>query len=69
MLTQKRIGVPSITSLSIGAIEGEKISNDQEMIQSDPTRNFMSKSRIFLLHNLFSAIILCKFLEMIMLIS
>ena len=32
-------------------------------------RNLMSKSRIFVIHNLFSAMVLCNLLEMIMLIS
>ena len=54
MLTQKRIGLASITSLSMGAREGSKVScvNIQNPF----------------IHNLFSANILCNFLEMIMLI-
>ena len=54
MLTQKRIEVAGITSLSMGAHEGSKVScvNIQNLF----------------IHNLFSAIILCDFLETIMLI-
>ena len=54
MLTQNRIGVASI-SHSIGPMRGSKES--------------YVKSRIFAIHNLFSAIILRNLLEMKILIS
>ena len=55
MLTQKRIGVASITSLSMGAHDVSKVSC--VYIQN------------LFIHNLFSAFILCNFLETIMLIT
>ena len=54
MLTQKRIGVASITSLSMGDHDGSKVS-------------CVNIQNIFI-HNLFSAIILRNFPEMIIVI-